>query len=338
MHASSTASHLPNKNTDTIFGLGDDKETDRTPSNVHGWLMNVHGYREPSEPYDNNMRIPVSASQKTTRPLSISSISSEDSVNLDELIKANYTSDMDDETDLPDLATLDLDDSDEEFWKLDEATIHAHSKPQQRTRSGSISSENSMTSQSTITFNNLHVPPSNTSTSSISSSAASRSTSPNPSTPNMRRSLSSHPTRSTLSNTQSPPLVERTPSRLGLKRASHIPAPSSTSSSRLSFITPQRTLSTSSTSNRRQPTSSSSRLSSLSNNKRASHIPMTATSRARSPIPAPRLSTLGGGQHNSIFGSRSTTPQSGLRPPSRATTSTSSSTRSSSRLGISRRT
>lgn len=65
-------------------------------------------------------RIPVSASQKTTRPLSISSISSEDSVNLDELIKANYTSDMDDETDLPDLATLDLDDSDEEFWKLDE--------------------------------------------------------------------------------------------------------------------------------------------------------------------------------------------------------------------------
>lgn len=27
---------------------------------------------------------------------------------------------MDDETDLPDLAALDLDDSDEEFWKLDE--------------------------------------------------------------------------------------------------------------------------------------------------------------------------------------------------------------------------
>lgn len=27
---------------------------------------------------------------------------------------------MDDETDLPDLADLDLDDSDEEFWKMDE--------------------------------------------------------------------------------------------------------------------------------------------------------------------------------------------------------------------------
>ncbi|KAI7876948.1 hypothetical protein K492DRAFT_239474 [Lichtheimia hyalospora FSU 10163] len=337
MHASSTASHIPNKNSDTLFGLGEDKETDRAPSNVHGWLMGVHGCREPSAQYDNNMRIPIPASQKTTRPLSISSISSEDSVNLDELIKANYTSDMDDETDLPDLATLDLDDSDEEFWKLDEATIHAHSKPQQRTRSGSISSENSMASQSTITFSNLPVPPSNTSTSSIGS--ISRSTSPNPSTtipsPNMRRSLSTRST--TIPKSQSPPLVERTPSRLGLKRASHIPAPSSTSSSRLSFITPQRTLSTSSTSNRRQPTSSSTRLSSLSNNKRASHIPMTATSRARSPLPAPRLSTLAS-PHNSIFGSRSTTPQSGLRPPSRAATSTSSSTRSSSRIGISRRT
>ena len=57
------------------------------------------------------------------RPLSISSISSEDSVNLDELIKANYASDMDDETDLPDLADLDLDDSDEEFWKMDQVSI-----------------------------------------------------------------------------------------------------------------------------------------------------------------------------------------------------------------------
>lgn len=47
------------------------------------------------------------------------SIASEDSVNLDELINANFTADMDDETDLPDLAALDLDDSNEDFWKLD---------------------------------------------------------------------------------------------------------------------------------------------------------------------------------------------------------------------------
>lgn len=42
-----------------MFGLGDDKETDRTPSNVDGWLMGVHGYREPSAPYDNNMRYAI---------------------------------------------------------------------------------------------------------------------------------------------------------------------------------------------------------------------------------------------------------------------------------------
>jgi hypothetical protein len=47
------------------------------------------------------------------------SIASEDSVNLDELINANYTVDMDDETDLPDLAALELDDSTDDFWKLD---------------------------------------------------------------------------------------------------------------------------------------------------------------------------------------------------------------------------
>jgi hypothetical protein len=42
-----------------------------------------------------------------------------DSVNLDELINANYTADMDDETDLPDLANLDIiDDSTEDFWNL----------------------------------------------------------------------------------------------------------------------------------------------------------------------------------------------------------------------------
>lgn len=50
------------------------------------------------------------------RPLSISS---EDSINLDELINANFTTCMDDETDLTNLASIDLDDSNEDFWKLD---------------------------------------------------------------------------------------------------------------------------------------------------------------------------------------------------------------------------
>jgi hypothetical protein len=47
------------------------------------------------------------------------SIASEDSVNLEELINANPTCDMDDETDLSDLAALDLDDSTDDFWKMD---------------------------------------------------------------------------------------------------------------------------------------------------------------------------------------------------------------------------
>ncbi|KAG0171288.1 hypothetical protein DFQ30_001187 [Apophysomyces sp. BC1015] len=53
------------------------------------------------------------------RPGSMSSVSSEDSVNLDDLINANFTVAMDDETDLPELSTLDLDDSKDNFWNVD---------------------------------------------------------------------------------------------------------------------------------------------------------------------------------------------------------------------------
>jgi hypothetical protein len=53
------------------------------------------------------------------RPTSLASISSQDSINLEELINANFTTDMDDETDLTALAALDLDDSNEDFWKID---------------------------------------------------------------------------------------------------------------------------------------------------------------------------------------------------------------------------
>ncbi|KAI7903250.1 uncharacterized protein BX663DRAFT_45748 [Cokeromyces recurvatus] len=98
--------------------------------NVEGWLLNVHTYNEPEDTMttaisivdaDNN-GIPTENIRKNRhgRP---SSITSEDSISLDELIKANFTGDMDDETDLPDLANLDLDDSTEEFWKLDNSDI-----------------------------------------------------------------------------------------------------------------------------------------------------------------------------------------------------------------------
>jgi hypothetical protein len=59
------------------------------------------------------------SSSRKERPSSLASISSEDSVNLEDLINANFTTDMDDETDLSALASLELDDSNEEFWKID---------------------------------------------------------------------------------------------------------------------------------------------------------------------------------------------------------------------------
>jgi hypothetical protein len=52
--------------------------------------------------------------------MSVTSISSEDSVDLDELINVNYTTIMEEEeADLTVLSLLDLDDSKEDFWKVD---------------------------------------------------------------------------------------------------------------------------------------------------------------------------------------------------------------------------
>ena len=62
---------------------------------------------------------------KAGRPASIASVSSTDSINLDDLIKNNYTEKVDDETDLPNLAGLDLDDSTDDFWKMDDVSGYA---------------------------------------------------------------------------------------------------------------------------------------------------------------------------------------------------------------------
>ncbi|CAO3640571.1 unnamed protein product [Mucor fragilis] len=94
---------------------------------VHGWLVDVPGYREN---YRNQREIMNHDDSKQfvpsrkERPSSLASISSEDSVNLDELINANFTTDMDDETDLSALASLELDDSNEDFWKVDNVFNH----------------------------------------------------------------------------------------------------------------------------------------------------------------------------------------------------------------------
>ncbi|KAI9484208.1 MAG: hypothetical protein EXX96DRAFT_607098 [Benjaminiella poitrasii] len=91
--------------------------------NVRDWLMIVPNCRES---YDNDTYqthsftdTNESSSIQKERPLSLQSISSEASVNLEDFINANFTTNMDDETDLPSLSLLGLDDSDEEFWKVD---------------------------------------------------------------------------------------------------------------------------------------------------------------------------------------------------------------------------
>ncbi|KAG1541059.1 hypothetical protein G6F46_011630 [Rhizopus delemar] len=165
-------------------GFKDKKET----SSVKGWLMNVHSFRDTENAEsvlnivdaDNNCISIEQTKRKDGRPGSIRSV---DSINLDELINANYTADMDDETDLPDLANLDIiDDSTEDFWKLNSVDETAssfdggfnefvtkpvelwstvnNSKPTKsiinnkatlRKRSDSLSSDNSFNSQSTVT-------------------------------------------------------------------------------------------------------------------------------------------------------------------------------------------
>ncbi|CAO0803517.1 unnamed protein product [Mucor circinelloides] len=100
----------------------------QSTTQVHGWLMDVPGYREN---YRNQREIMLHDDSKQfinpsrrERPSSLASIGSEDSVNLDELINANFTTDMDDETDLSALASLELDDSNEDFWKVDNVFNH----------------------------------------------------------------------------------------------------------------------------------------------------------------------------------------------------------------------
>ncbi|KAI8332489.1 hypothetical protein BC941DRAFT_131984 [Chlamydoabsidia padenii] len=106
------------------------------PNNVSGWLLGVHGYRDSplhtNDQQENNNTTMIANHME--RRKSISSIASEDSVNLDDLIKANFTLDMDDETDLPNLASLDLgDDSKEDFWKMDKE-LSDYQKPKETYR------------------------------------------------------------------------------------------------------------------------------------------------------------------------------------------------------------
>ncbi|CDH58570.1 predicted protein [Lichtheimia corymbifera JMRC:FSU:9682] len=128
----------------TMNGLGSPTQdhVEENQDNVQGWLMNVPGYRQQhaTTTLNNNSSTLVDADNnsipverqplKPGRPASIASVSSTDSINLDELIKNNYTEKVDDETDLPNLAGLDLDDSTDDFWKMDDTLANFVPKKQ----------------------------------------------------------------------------------------------------------------------------------------------------------------------------------------------------------------
>ncbi|KAI7863229.1 hypothetical protein BDF14DRAFT_1388713 [Spinellus fusiger] len=106
-------------------------DTSLKQNDVQGWLLGVHGYRENARDAVQNNRpqaspsiaMPTIRQVRKERPESISSISSEDSVNLEALISTHFTADMDQETDLSALAELDLDDSNENFWNMDDVLV-----------------------------------------------------------------------------------------------------------------------------------------------------------------------------------------------------------------------
>lgn len=89
----------------------------------------IKEYKEKDQGFLIHAFISTCSPSRKERPSSLASISSEDSVNLDELINANFTTDMDDETDLSALASLELDDSNEDFWKVDNVSMVSIATP-----------------------------------------------------------------------------------------------------------------------------------------------------------------------------------------------------------------
>lgn len=275
---------------------------------------------------------------------------------------------MDDETDLPDLAALDLDDSAEDFWKMGslsggieydldwnptESTTLKRPLIQDKKRSDSFSSENSLNSQSTITqyakygLTPMIHPSESSSSSSRSLSRLSNYSTTSSTTP----TTGGIPTPSRSYTTRNPPPGS---TKRITKRASHIPAPAALSSP----PTPQRTLSSSSSNQPHRipamakPTTSTKRIP----QQRASHIPTVRESihRPGSPLNSGRNSATPSrigmrsptpGPRNSLFNdspreeqkrvmSPTTARPSGLRPPgSSVRPPTAASPRSISRIG-----
>ncbi|KAI8888788.1 hypothetical protein K501DRAFT_329651 [Backusella circina FSU 941] len=311
------------------------KKQEPDAGTVQGWLLNVHTYRDERRhssssetPYlvdaDNN----CIAIATTTKEGCANSIVSEESVNLDELINNNFTTDMDDETDLPDLAKLELDDSKEDFWSLEKGEsfqsfdngFHDYLKSPELDwspneisgpcRSDSFSSdENSLTSHSTIYASGyakygmvpLSYPSESASSTSsrshsrLSSYSATTSHSqhtviPTPSKSRENKDIAIRPTSPLLlpSSLRKPSIIKQ--------RASHIPSPKkaptpkkSTSSSLSSSSSKKNNAS--STNSIRQSSRPGSPLSLGYKQQSRIAVPKSPTMERRSGIPYKRVSS-----------------------------------------------
>ncbi|KAI8344713.1 hypothetical protein BC941DRAFT_409423 [Chlamydoabsidia padenii] len=209
-------------------------ETSSSPKHVHGWLLGVRGYESSQEEQPTNV-IPDGYLQRR------GSSASEDSVDLEELIKANYTLNVDDETDLLDLATLDLDDdAKEDFWRMDKEIFNHRSTVDNYTHDIYINDQHFFDSPE-LSWS----PPQDR---QLYSSLQRRTPSP------LSNSSSS-------SQTSSTGTVKRL-SRLPTKRASHIPSPTS----RLFTIPSSKSAGIGTPSSRKQDTRSSPMHSAFAHN------------------------------------------------------------------------
>ncbi|KAG2183430.1 hypothetical protein INT43_006436 [Umbelopsis isabellina] len=113
-----------------------DEPINRAQSDVRGWLDGLQDVRtteQPCQPSQSRNQIANNLSQTNTvvkqvpRPKSVASMSSQDSVNLDDIIGANDTIDIQETGLLQSLEDLDFDDDEnDEFWKLDESLAKLH--------------------------------------------------------------------------------------------------------------------------------------------------------------------------------------------------------------------
>ncbi|KAI8577597.1 hypothetical protein K450DRAFT_251583 [Umbelopsis ramanniana AG] len=113
-----------------------DQTLNRAESDVRGWLDGLEDLQSNNHPYTAAMSQNIAGNGTAQsdrngekfirRPQSAASISSQDSINLDDIIRSNDTIDIQETGLMPYLEDLDIDDANDEFWKMDEALTNLH--------------------------------------------------------------------------------------------------------------------------------------------------------------------------------------------------------------------